>query len=40
MNVSERAIADGERLREALRSDGLITESYRRIEPAQALKRL
>lgn len=40
VNVTEQALADGERLREALRVNGLITESYRYIEPAQALKRL
>lgn len=40
VNVSEQALADGERLRESLRVDGLMTESYRYLQPAQALKLL
>jgi hypothetical protein len=40
VNVTEQAIADGERLREALRVDGHITESFRYVPPAQALKLL
>jgi hypothetical protein len=40
VNVSEQAIADGERLRESLRVDGMITESYRYLQPAQALQLL
>lgn len=39
-NVSAQAIADGERLREGLKVNGLMTESYRFMEPALALKAL
>lgn len=39
-NVSPAAVEAGERLREGLRVDGLITESYRFMPPAQALKCL
>lgn len=40
VNVTEQAIAGGERLRDSLRVDGLITETYRWVQPAQALKLL
>lgn len=40
VNIRPEHIAEGERLRESLRVDGLITESYRFMEPAQALKCL
>lgn len=38
--ISPQAVAAGERLREGLRLDGLITETYRFIDPALALKCL
>ena len=40
VNIAPQHIEAGERLRESLRVDGLITESYRFMEPAQALKCL
>lgn len=39
-HVTDQAVIDGERQREALRVNGLITESFRYIPPAQALKAL
>lgn len=40
VNISAQAIADGEKLREGLKENGLITESYRLIDPELALKFL
>jgi hypothetical protein len=40
VNLTEAHIAQGEALRQSLRINGLITESFRYVTPAQALKML